>query len=277
MIDWFTVVAQVVNFLVLVYLLQRFLYAPIVRAMETREKRVLSRLEEARQQREEAEQERAAYHQKRQEWEAQHDQMLNAARKEANEERRRLLQEARDEGDRLTQRWHESLRRGKEEFLHHLRQRVSEQVLAVARRVLTDLADADLEQRMVAVFLERLRQLDEERQETLRAVAHASQQQGQVIVQSAFPLSPGQQQHIARSLREQRFIGENGENGNSEVTFETAADLLCGVRLVPGNHEVSWCLQSYLETLERDIARTFEEEEQQGEQQGEQQAEQQAA
>jgi len=270
-IDWFTVIAQVINFLVLVYLLQRFLYAPIVQAMETREKRVISRLEEAQQQREEAEQEGAEYRQKRQELETQRDQMLDAARKEADEERHRLLHEARDEVDRLTQRWHEALRRSKEEFLHHLRQRVSEQVLVVARRVLTDLADADLEQRMIAVFLERLRQLDEERQEALREATLASQPPVQVKVQSAFPLSQPQQQHIARSLREQRFIGENGENGDSDVTFETTEDLLCGIRLMPGSHEVSWSLQSYLETLERDIARAFEEETQ-AEQQSEQRA-----
>jgi F-type H+-transporting ATPase subunit b len=40
LIDGFTIVAQMVNFLVLVLLLQRFLYGPVVRAMEERETRI---------------------------------------------------------------------------------------------------------------------------------------------------------------------------------------------------------------------------------------------
>ena len=46
-IDWFTVVAQIVNFLTLVGLLKKFLYGPIIRAMDDRERRIASRLEEA--------------------------------------------------------------------------------------------------------------------------------------------------------------------------------------------------------------------------------------
>ena len=36
--DWFTVIAQIINFLILVALLKRFLYGPIIRAMERRER-----------------------------------------------------------------------------------------------------------------------------------------------------------------------------------------------------------------------------------------------
>ena len=47
-IDWLTVAAQIVNFLVLVWLLQRFLYRPITEAMARREERIESRLSEAK-------------------------------------------------------------------------------------------------------------------------------------------------------------------------------------------------------------------------------------
>ena len=40
LIDWFTVGAQVVNFLILVWLLKRFLYRPILDAIDAREKRI---------------------------------------------------------------------------------------------------------------------------------------------------------------------------------------------------------------------------------------------
>lgn len=47
LIDWFTVIAQVVNFLILVWLLKRFLYQPILNAIDAREQRVATELADA--------------------------------------------------------------------------------------------------------------------------------------------------------------------------------------------------------------------------------------
>ena len=47
LINWFTVLAQAVNFLLLIYLLKRFLYGPILKAMNAREKRISDRLNDA--------------------------------------------------------------------------------------------------------------------------------------------------------------------------------------------------------------------------------------
>jgi F-type H+-transporting ATPase subunit b len=47
LIDWFTVGAQVVNFLILVWLLKRFLYKPILHAIDERERRIAKELADA--------------------------------------------------------------------------------------------------------------------------------------------------------------------------------------------------------------------------------------
>lgn len=54
LIDWFTVAAQAVNFLVLVWLLKRFLYKPILGAMDAREQRIASQLRQAEAEKAEA-------------------------------------------------------------------------------------------------------------------------------------------------------------------------------------------------------------------------------
>ncbi len=59
LIDWFTVAAQVINFLVLVWLLKRFLYQPIIDAIDAREKRIAAELADADAKKAEARQERA--------------------------------------------------------------------------------------------------------------------------------------------------------------------------------------------------------------------------
>ena len=45
LINWFTVLAQIINFLILVFLLKRFLYKPILRAMAEREEKMADALE----------------------------------------------------------------------------------------------------------------------------------------------------------------------------------------------------------------------------------------
>ena len=47
LINWFTVVAQAINFLILVWLLKRFLYKPILQAIDEREKRIATQLADA--------------------------------------------------------------------------------------------------------------------------------------------------------------------------------------------------------------------------------------
>ncbi len=53
LINWFVVAAQIINFLILVALLKRFLYGPIVAAMTAREDKIAGRLKEAQQKRRE--------------------------------------------------------------------------------------------------------------------------------------------------------------------------------------------------------------------------------
>ena len=57
LIDWFTVGAQVLNFLILVWLMKRFLYQPILRAIDAREERIAKELADAQARRIEAQKE----------------------------------------------------------------------------------------------------------------------------------------------------------------------------------------------------------------------------
>ena len=47
LINWFTVCAQAINFLILVWLLKRFLYKPILHAIDEREKGIATQLADA--------------------------------------------------------------------------------------------------------------------------------------------------------------------------------------------------------------------------------------
>ena len=79
-LDWFTLIAQIVNFLVLVWLLKHLFYGRVIRAMNEREARIAGRLEEAARTRASAEQEAELFRTRNRELEEQRDGMLARAR-----------------------------------------------------------------------------------------------------------------------------------------------------------------------------------------------------
>jgi F-type H+-transporting ATPase subunit b len=149
LINWFTVSAQIVNFLVLVYLLKRFLYKPIVKAMDERDRRIASRLEEAEQREEAARQEQDQYHEKNKEIHSQREILLSQIKEDVETQRKELVSEARHQVDGLRTNWYHALEREKEAFLQDLRERTGKHICDIARRALKDLSNVELEQHMV--------------------------------------------------------------------------------------------------------------------------------
>jgi F-type H+-transporting ATPase subunit b len=162
LIDWFTVGAQALNFLVLVWLLKRFLYRPILGAIDAREKRIAAELAAADAKKAEALKERDEFQHKNEEFAQQRDALLRKATDEALAERERLLEEARQAAAMLQAKRHETLINEEQNLHQAISRRTQQEVFAIARKALTDLSETSLEERIVAVFIHRLRTLDDE-------------------------------------------------------------------------------------------------------------------
>lgn len=245
-IDWFTFAAQIVNFLILVWLLRRFLYGPIVTAMAEREERIADRFEEAREKEETAEAEAARYRQKQEELASIREVKIEEAEREAHERRRELVEEAREEVDRLEEQWTEALRRERDTFLHDLAQRVSRETLTLVRQALQELADADLERQVIRVFIDRLDAMDEEGREKVTEAVEA--ETGDVLIRTAFELDDDQRQALTDALRDVT-------GGEPTPDFERDDEFGVGIELRAGGRKIAWSLDSYISDL-KDRIRT---------------------
>jgi F-type H+-transporting ATPase subunit b len=248
LIDWFTVIAQIFNFLILVALLKRFLYGPIIRAMDEREARIAARLEEARRHIESAEQEARSYREKVRDFEAHRSEMLEAAAQEAEARRRDLLREVREEVASRRAAWYETLQQEKAAFLHDLRRHAGAKFVQISRQALGELAGAELERRILRVFLKRIEELadtggDDFQESFIRSGSR-------VAVTSSFDIPPD-----LRSLMEETFRSRIAP----ECTFryEISPDLLCGIELKTDGVRVAWSLEDYLGELEKDLNQEF--------------------
>jgi len=244
LIDWFTVVAQIINFLILVWLLKRFLYKPILTAIDAREQRIAAKLADADAKKMEAQKERDAFQQKNEDFDKQRIERMNQVAEAVSAERAQLLDAARQESSDLRAQLQVTLKNERHSLNEALSHRAREEVFAIARKTLIDLADTTLEDRVTAVFLDRLRELDDGEMADLKLVFKASVDP--LLIRTAFTLSTEQCAAIETTI--------NGVLGEEKaVKFETAPDLISGIELVANGRKVAWSIASYLASLEESI------------------------
>ncbi len=239
-IDWFVFFSQIVNLLILMFLLKKFLFGRIVGAMDAREAKIAARFAEAERSQEEAETAAAACEQKLRDLETRYEEMLNQARRDAETYRERLLEKAREEVDFLKNRWSEALRSERENFLQELRQLAGNQIYAITRRVLKDLAGLDLEERIVNVLLARWAALDEG--ERSRFLSEGAEGQ-RITVSCAYEIPAAIQRRFQESIGP--YLPED-----VEVAYERSEDVLSGWELRADGHKIAWSIKDYIDSLE---------------------------
>ena len=252
LIDWFTILAQVINFLILVWLMKRFLYKPILNAIDTREKRIAKELADADAKKAEAKKESDEFNRKNDEFDQERAALLSKAADEAGAERQRLMDEARKAADAFSAKRQERMKNDAHNLNQAISLRAQQEVFAIARKALADLATTSLEERMSEVFTLRLREMDGKTKESLAEVFKASSQP--TLVRSAFDLPAEQRAAIQKALNE-TFSAE------IHVRFETAPDLISGIELTANGQKVAWSIADYLAALEKGVDELLKENE----------------
>jgi F-type H+-transporting ATPase subunit b len=238
LIDWFTVAAQIVNFLLLVWLLKRFLYGRILRAIEARESKIAGSLAEADAKQKEATQQLAHYQAELQNFQQQQDTMLAQARLDAANQHTEMLEKAREEVHSLETKWHQDLERDRKAFLLELRCRAATEILAVTRRVLADLASMDVQECVVQVFLKKIRMLGQDDCQNLA--------KSELSIRTAFDLPTQTQTQIQQTLEERLEMPVC-------LRFERAPGTGLGLELRGNGWRIGWNSESYLEAMEEDL------------------------
>jgi len=245
LIDWFTVGAQTINFLILVWLMKRFLYKPILDAIDAREKRIAAELADADAKRDAAEKQSDEFQHKNEEFDQQRAALLSQATDEVKAERLRLLDEARAAADALRAKRQDALQREQQSLTAEINRRTQQEVFAIARKTLADLAGASLEGQMSGVFIRRVRELNGEAKDSFDKALKSSSEP--VLVRSAFDLPEEQHAAIQRALNE-TF------SADIKIRFETTPKVISGIELTTNGHKVGWSIADYLMTMEKSVA-----------------------
>ena len=138
----------------------------------------------------------------------------------------------------------ETLRNDAHNLNHAISRRTQQEVFAIARKALSDLATTSLEERLGEVFTRRLRDMDGKAKAgfaaALKTAAHPA------LVRSAFDL-PAEQRAVIQQALNDTFSAE------IHVRFETAPDLISGIELTTNGQKVAWSIADYLTFLEKGV------------------------
>lgn len=246
LIDWFTVGAQLLNFLILVWLMKRFLYQPVLNAIAAREAKIAAELKDAAETKAKAHQQQDEFDKKNQSFDEQRAALLRKATDEANDQRVRLLAEARKTADAASEMRAKALVIERQhlhaDFVRHTQQ----QVYDISRRVLSDLASVSLEQQACEVFIQRMRALDGTALDELAAGLKAGSDDDPARLRSAFELPVAQRTLIQAALDE--FFGQA-----ISLKFETAPELVSGIELSAQGLKLAWSISDFLDALSSDV------------------------
>ncbi|MFA7173464.1 MAG: F0F1 ATP synthase subunit B [Kiritimatiellia bacterium] len=250
--NWFTVGAQALNFLILVCLMKRFLYKPIRNAIDARENRIATELADADAQKAEAKKERDEFQHKNEEFDQQRAALLSKATEEAKAERQRLLDEARKDAVALRAKQQETLRNDAKGLNQAITRRTQQEVFAIARKALADLASTSLEERMCEVFTRRLREMDNKAKKVLAGALKTASEPA--LVRSAFEL-PAEQRAAIQNAMNETFSSDPSTvlRASINIRFETAPEVISGIELTSNGQKIAWSIADYLTSLEKGI------------------------
>jgi len=233
-IDWITIAAQLVNFLVLVWLLKRFLYRPILDGIDAREAAIATRMSEAHLIRETAQAAEADHRAETARLKSGRENALAQVRQEAEAERDALLSDARDrvaaeQKAREAERIEEARR-----YSESLHSKGAAALIALLRKALDDLAGKTLEEQIVARAIAHLPQMTGD----LRDAAGESRE---AVVTTQSPLSKDLSSRISNAVT----LALPG----TQVRFAADAALSPGLSLRMGGAQLGWTVEGYANGL----------------------------
>jgi F-type H+-transporting ATPase subunit b len=182
----------------------------------------------------------------RAELEATRSQQMEQAAADAEQRRREMVRDARAEVEEMQARWYDAVEHERDRFLQTLRRRLGEQMTALCRQSLADLATVRLEQAMVESALEQLA-------DTGLGTRQGNGQRGPVpvVVRSAHALSPPLRERLVEALQ------MPGGARRDHVSFVIDESLICGVEVELPNRRLGWNVRDYLGGIDDRLQEAF--------------------
>jgi len=240
-LNWTTFVLEILNFLVLVWLLKRFLYKPVQDIISRRQQAIEAQLQTAGNMQREAEELKQQYENRLLDWEEERQTMRMQLQQDVDQERLRLLAGLKEELTAERKKNEVLAARQAEELEHRLEGRALALAARFAAKLLSSVASEEMQEKLLHLLMAELQQLPVDREEALLAMKkNGSDVKVQVL--SAYPLNEKGRQTLQNYLMALLAC---------PLTYEYATDraLIAGLRITVGPWVIHANLHDELETF----------------------------
>jgi F-type H+-transporting ATPase subunit b len=234
----------IINFLLLVALLYKFMHKPLLNILETRRKKIQARKEEADEKQREAQKLKDEYEHKLAGIGEERSEMLSEAKEQTEKQREKILNQARETAKKETENARRDWERRRTDALENLREDIAKTAVELAGAILGKLTGGDVEAALRGVVEDELETLARANEDERRGL---TAKDSPVRVVSATELDQEQRDRLAAAVR--KITGE--ETG---VNFDIRDDLIGGLRVEFVSRAVDGSIGGILDDMLRDLA-----------------------
>lgn len=244
-IDWITVLAQIINLIVLALILKKLLYKPVLNMIDQRQALIDGEIQKAQDAAKKAKEDADAYAEQIRLFKAEKQERLQRIETEAQTLQTTLTTEIKKSVAARKKQWETNLTQEKEAFNRELRDKIAQQFIVLARQVFKDMANTTLQEQMQACFLKKLANLPKRAHQKL---VEAALKEKQIKVVVALPGSAQQTKALKAQIKKILHLPTS-----VRITTETKARDICGLSLVVKDECINWNLADYLDTLSHNV------------------------
>jgi F-type H+-transporting ATPase subunit b len=241
-LNWSTFLLEIFNFLVLVWILKRFLYQPVLNVITQRRATIENQLAEAEQHHEDADALKEQYEHRLADWEQERQKAMDKLMHEIEEKRLHQLEKLKAELAQEEEKNRVARSRQDKQTMREIEQRALQQGAEFASRLLAEAAGPELENRLFDLLLDGLTALSADQINILSNKWGESPEH--ILVTSAYPLADDKRNRLEDILSRVTSL-------SAPVHYEQDAKLLAGLNITIG----AWVLQLNV----RDELQGFEE------------------
>jgi len=201
-IDWWTLFLQTVNFLLLVWLLQHFLYKPVRAVIEKRRALAEQALLKAEATEKEASKAKATFEEKSTALEQTREASIEKAQESAEAEAKKIVTQAKQQAEKIVAEAHKAADDSRSEALATVKQDIVETAVKIAATILRKTANSDLNEVFLAHVLDEIGALTKED----RARIDADIGKEGVEVATSMKLTKAERDAWTKTLRERLHL-----------------------------------------------------------------------
>lgn len=245
-INWFEIIAQMINFFILLFLLQKLFYKPVIKAMNDRQQRLMDNQKKSEEKMKKAAELIETYNQNLAELEKEKDRQLEMAKQQAQEKKEALIAAYKEEAEQKRSDYLKEVDEEQERFIHDLGAALGNNAVKIAEHILGSFSEEKLSEKVFDSFIKKVEAIDED---TLKEDIESKDER--IILISSEELSDEQKETLEKVLTKKLDTFK-------EISYEVEEELIQGYELKLETLTVHTNVRKYLEEAEKNIQQIIE-------------------